>query len=213
MSKSIHVFAAVLIHLTAAVGLGAMQTWQSTAGTAIEAEFVNRTAATVTLRTAEGRLVAVNVAVLTPESQAQLPPVSAATGENATAPATAPPEATAPETSEATKLSTLSRPGGIAVPTDAEIAAFKTSWKEDDGTSYTFSGGLGPQTLTKRDQDNAARLGKIPFRVTAYFSKSKVVGGKTRSSLLDGSAYLVVLNEAGEVVVSRRENLLKLCPS
>jgi len=214
MKKSVHWFAIASLHLATAVGFGAMQTWKSTAGTTIEAEYVNRTATTVTLRTAEGRAVVVSLAALAQESHAQLPSLASATnGETPTAPAAAPTELAATGTSDAPKLSTLSRPGGIAVPTDEEIAAFKTTWKEDDGTTYTFAGGLGPQVLTKKDQGTAARHGKIPFRVTAYFSKSKVVGSKTRSSLVDGSAYIVVLNEAGEVVVTRRENLLKLCPS
>jgi hypothetical protein len=104
------------------------------------------------------------------------------------------------------------RRGDIAVPTDAEIAAFKTKW-EDGKTTYNFSGGFEPRSLGWKDRIRAAQSGRIPFRVTAYFEKSMMVGARMRSSLMDGTAFIVILNEAGEVVVSRRENLLKLCPS
>jgi hypothetical protein len=170
----------------------------------------------VSLRTPEGRTITVSIAALTAESQAQIPATAkvvasaTATAPSPTAPA---PAGAAPSTTAVPKLSASTRPGGITVPTDEEIAAFKTTLREEDGTTYTFNAGLGPKTLTKKEQSSAARLGKIPFRVTSVFSKSKLVGTKTRSSLMDGSAYLVVLNEAGEVVVARRENLLKLCPS
>ena len=40
-----------------------------------------------------------------------------------------------------------------------------------------------------------------------------MIGGKMRSVTMEGNGYIVVLNEQGEVVASKRENLAKLCPS
>ncbi len=137
----------------------------------------------------------VSLSALTAESQAQLPQ-----------------EAAKPTAS----LSSSSGPkmiGGIEPPSAEVIASFKTTSTEADGTTYNFYGRLGPQALSKKEQSSAFKTGKVPFRVTSAFSKSKLVGGKTRSETLSGTAYIVVMNEAGEVVASKRENLLKLCPS
>lgn len=195
MKKCLKTICVSSLCLAASIALSEMQTWNSTAGTALQAEFVSRSGSTVTLRSESGKTLMVSLSALTAESQAQLP-------QEAAKPATA--------------LSSNSGPkriGGIEAPSAEVIASFKTTSTEADGTKYDFYGRLGPQTLNKKAQSSAFKTGKIPFRVTSAFSKSKLVGGKTRSENMSGTAYIVVLNEAGEVVDSKRENLLKLCPS
>jgi len=201
MNKYVFSVSVALMGLTASVALSEMQTWKSTAGTSLQAEFLSRTGNMVALRTADGKTANVNIAALAPESQALIP-------QQETVVATPTPVRVA----AAAKLGPRSV-GGIEPPTSEQIAAFKKTFTEPDGTVYEFSASLGPQSLNKKEQSSAFRTGKIPYRITSTFYKMKLVDGKMRSTRMDGSAYIVFLDEAGAVVASKRENLAKLCPS
>ena len=204
-----HILPGLLLLVAATPVFAEVKTWKSTAGTSIEAEFVSKSATSITLRTAQGKTAIVPISALMPESQAQIP-----------ADAPAPPAATGTAlgsiTTPRTTLGVNRGPkpaGGLEPPTAEEIAAFKTDFTDTDGSRYAFSSGFGPQRLTKKDAEKAARLGKIPFRVTCSLDKFKLVNGKMRSVTMEGNGYIVVLDEQGQVVASKRENLAKLCPS
>ncbi|MGI5868448.1 MAG: hypothetical protein ACOX9C_03255 [Kiritimatiellia bacterium] len=103
--------------------------------------------------------------------------------------------------------------GGLQPPSAEEIAAFKTETTEADGSRISLQASFHPRSLSKKDAEKASRLGKIPFRVTCVFAQHKLVSGRMRRTMLSGNAYIVILNEQGEVIASKRENLSKLCPS
>lgn len=152
----------------------------------------------VALRTADGKTANVPVSALAPESQALLP-------QAVTVADTKPVRVIAPSAPRTI--------GGVPAPTAEDIAKFKTTFTDVDTTKYDLMASFGPQTLTKKAQSSAFKTGKIPFRVTASLYKSKMVGGKSRSTRMEGSGYIVILDETGAVVDSKRENLAKLCPS
>jgi hypothetical protein len=58
-----------------------------------------------------------------------------------------------------------------------------------------------------------AKKTKVPYRVTLELMKVKMVDGKRKFLRMDGQGYLVILNEANDVVDRKREALGKLCPS
>lgn len=200
MKTPVKIIPVALLLLAASATISEVKTWTSTAGTSIQAEFISQAGNMVTLRTPEGKTAVVPIAALAAESQAMIPKADAS--------------ATAVPARPVLGSSRGPRPvGGLEPPTDEEIAAFKTESTEADGSRYSFYGSFGPQNLSKKDAEKAARLGKVPFRVTCVFSKAKMIGGKMRSVTMEGNGYIVVLNEQGEVIASKRENLAKLCPS
>lgn len=209
MKTPVKIIPVALLLLAASAAISEVKTWTSATGTSIQAEFISKAGNMVTLRTPEGKTAVVPISALAAESQAQIP---------ATASTPSPAADSAPGTIS-TPRATLGANrgpkavGGLAPPTAEEIAAFKTDFTDTDGSRYAFHASFHPQTLSKKDAEKAARLGKIPFRVTCSLDKFKLVGGKMRSVTMEGNGYIVVLDEQGEVVASKRENLAKLCPS
>lgn len=203
MKTPVKIIPVALLLLAASAAISEVKTWTSTAGTSIQAEFISQAGNMVTLRTPEGKTAIVPISALAAESQAMIPKT------DATASA-APAQPARPVLGSSRGPRAV---GGIAPPTAEEIAAFKTDFTNPDGSRYVFYSSFGPQRLTPKEQSSAFRTGKIPFRVTCSLDKVKMIGGKMRSVTMEGNGYIVVLNEQGEVVASKRENLAKLCPS
>ena len=203
MKTPVKIIPVALLLLAASAAFSEVKTWTSTAGTAIQAEFISQVGNMVTLRTPEGKTAVVPISALAAESQVMIPKADATASAAPAAPAR--PVLGANRGPKAV--------GGLEPPTAEEIAAFKTESTEADGSRYVFYASFGPQSLSKKDAEKAARLGKIPFRVTCVFDKVKMISGKMRSVSMEGNGYIVVLDEQGEVVASKRENLAKLCPS
>jgi hypothetical protein len=92
------------------------------------------------------------------------------------------------------------------LPTDAEIAAFKTTWTDDSGTAYRFRANFG---LTKPKPANLERYkksGALPIRVTARLWAGKKL-------IKDADAEIFVLDSDGKAVIKETIKLAKLCPS
>jgi hypothetical protein len=186
-----------------------MQTWTSADGRAIEGEFVRLFGNAVTIKRANGTTVNCQLSSLNEASRQQ-----------------------AKQSAEAAKAATVkkaavpvfgAKPNGLAlsplkasgVPTEEEIKAFVTEYKETPNSdeSYEFTARFSVPSLLPADLRSFAKKKKIPYRVTVELNKTKTVDGKKRTLRVDGQAFLVLMNEAGEVVDRQREALGKLCPS
>lgn len=201
--KSIAIIAAVF---TACCVTQASQTWRYTSGNAFEGEFQRITGSALVVRRPDGSSMMIPLSRLDSASQA-LARQLASGGQPATAPA---PGGTAAATPAA---AAVARPHPEGVPTDAEIAAFKTQWTAPDGKRYLLQAGFGLPSLNESDRRKYARSGKVPYRVTISLYELKEVRGRTLSQRLDGQGNLVILSEAGDVINKERESLGKLCPS
>lgn len=192
------------VALMAGLSAAEMQSWTSVDGKSVEGEFVRCFGNTVTLKRANGTNFSVMISSLSEQSrqeakrlaQAAKAPTSKALGVK---PATL----------------TLSSSKDSGVPSDEEIKAFLTEYQATPNSDEVtqFNANFSVPTLKPDQVHDYARKSKVPFRVTLDLLKSKTVDGKKRFTRMEGQGYIVVLNEAGDVVDRKREALGKLCPS
>ena len=118
----------------------------------------------------------------------------------------------------ASKLRTLVTSGsaGGAIPTEEEIQAFVSEYKESENSkeSLSLSVRLGVPKLPPEQRKKFERTKKIPYQLTADLIKTKEVNGKKMSlRTTDGKCNVAILDENGKVIKQSSENLIKLCAS
>jgi hypothetical protein len=186
-----------------------VQTWTSVDGRTVEGEFVRLFGSSVTIKRANGATVSCMLTSLNEASREQAKQLAeaakAAPAKNGVAQATG-------AKPGAAGLSAL-KPSGI--PTEEEIKAFLTEYKETPHSpeAIEFTANFSVPFLKPDDVRAFTKKKKVPYRITVELNKVKLVDGKEKRLRMDGQAFIVVLNEAGEVVDREREALGKLCPS
>lgn len=180
-----------------AVGHAETQTWTVTDGRSIEGEFVRLFGSTVTIKRSNGMQVSVPLTALDEKSREQATILAAQGGSGKTGGFRA----------SASKAS--------GVPTEAEIAAFLTEYKEkpNDPEAYEFVASFEAPRLRPDQIKEYARKGKVPYRLTITLYKTKEINGRKQYQRQDGTGCFVVLDQTGGVVDRQRESLGKLCPS
>ena len=118
----------------------------------------------------------------------------------------------------APKLSTLttSSSTGKGFPTDEEIKAFVSEYKETENSKESLSLNVrfGVQKLAPEQKKKFERSKKVPYQLTVDLIKTKEVNGKKISTrVTDGKCNFAILDEAGKVSKQSSENLIKLCAS
>jgi|GEM_PF-1726156 len=118
----------------------------------------------------------------------------------------------------ATKMRTLVTSGsaGGAIPTEEEIAAFVSEYKETENSkeSLSLSVNLVVPKLLPEQRKKYERSKKVPYKLTVDLVKVKEVNGKKVSTrVTDGKCNFAVLNESGKVDKQSSESLIKLCAS
>jgi hypothetical protein len=118
----------------------------------------------------------------------------------------------------ASKLSTLktSSSAGGAIPTEEEIQAFVSEYKESDTSkeSLSLSVHLGVPKMPPEQRKKLERTKKVPYQITADLIKTKEVNGKRVSArTTDGKCNVAVLDETGKVVKQASTSLIDLCAS
>jgi hypothetical protein len=123
----------------------------------------------------------------------------------------------APATASAPKLSTMgsgNEPG--ALPTEEEIQAFVSSYKESETSkeSLSLSVRFGTQQVPVAQKKKYESSKKVPYALYVDLIKTKEVNGKQVSTrTTNGKCGVAILDEAGKVVKQSSENLIKLCAS
>jgi hypothetical protein len=118
----------------------------------------------------------------------------------------------------ASKLRTLVTSGsaGGAIPTEEEIQAFVSEYKESDTSKESISLGvrIGIPKLAPEQRSKYVRSKKIPYQLTVDLIKTKEVNGKrVVARTTEGKCNIAILDETGKVVRQSSENLIKLCAS
>jgi hypothetical protein len=118
----------------------------------------------------------------------------------------------------ASKMRTLVTSGsaGGAIPTEEEIAAFVSEYKETENSkeSLSLSVHIGVPKLLPEQRKKYERSKKVPYQLTADLIKTKEVNGKKVSlRTTDGKCNVAILNESGKVIEQSSVNLIKLCAS
>lgn len=207
-----------IFHIPIALGLlfmagwchAEMLTWTDKNGKSVEGEFVRLVGTTVTIKNTSGRNFAVPFSQLSEESinqakklgEAQAPAVAATPSTTDAKPAA--------ETKPAPALPPK-KPAGV--PTDEEIAAFVTEVKISETESIVLNARFSVPSLKPDAIRDYTRKKKVPYRLTVELDRVKMVDGRRRFVSMNGNAYFVILNEAGDVMARKREALAKLCPS
>ena len=176
--------------ISASLVHGEIQTWTDAAGVSIEAEYAGRNGDVIKLRDANGREASFKLTALSPESQAQIP---AETGK---------PKDPAPA------VATKPRPvGAIDLPSEEDIAAFKTDYTNDDGSMLRFHANIGPKRLTNEEKEESYKSGKILYRITCNFTRISKSGSKMTERDVGGSVNIVVLDPFGDMIFSKKASL------
>jgi hypothetical protein len=118
----------------------------------------------------------------------------------------------------AAKLSTLktSSSAGGGIPTEEEIQAFVSEYKESDTSkeSLSLNVHIGVPKMTPEQRKKFEHNKKVPYRIIADLIKAKEVNGKrVAARTTDGKCNVAVLDETGKVLKQSSENLIKLCAS
>ena len=118
----------------------------------------------------------------------------------------------------ASKMRTLATSGsaGAAIPTEEEIAAFVSEYKETENSkeSLSLSVFIRVPKLPPEQRKKFERTKKIPYQLTADLIKIKEVNGKKMSMrVTDGKCNFAILDDTGKAVKQSSENLIKLCAS
>lgn len=193
-----------------------MQTWTSADGRTIEAEFVRLFGSSVTVKRANGMTASIPLTSLNEASREQATRLAGETKavpvKEVSAQAAEAKPSTTPKPSTMLKLSTAKASG---IPSEEEIKAFLTEYKETPSSeeTYEFSASFSAPTLKPEEIKDLQRKKKVPYRLTVELCKTKQVDGKKKSVRLEGQSAFVVLNEAGDVIDRQRESLGKMCPS
>jgi hypothetical protein len=117
----------------------------------------------------------------------------------------------------APKLSTLTTSSSTekGFPTDEEIKAFVSEYKETENSKESLSLNVrfGVQKLAPEQKKKFERSKKVPYQLTVDLIKTKEVNGKLSTRVTDGKCNFAILDEAGKVSKQSSENLIKLCAS
>jgi hypothetical protein len=118
----------------------------------------------------------------------------------------------------ASKLRTLttSSSAGGAIPTEEEIQAFVSEYKESENSkeSLSLSVFLRVPKMPPEQRKKFERSKKVPYQLTADLIKTKEVNGKrVAARTTDGKCNIAILDETGKVIKQSSENLIKLCAS
>ncbi|MDD5706689.1 MAG: hypothetical protein PHR35_12265 [Kiritimatiellae bacterium] len=190
---------AILAISTALLVRAEPQDWTSVNGRTIRGEFVRMIGQTVSIRTSDGSTVSIALARLDEASRAR----AQALGRG---------EAVAASDDMGTAAGGTPQTGGV--PSDEEIAKFKTSFQQPGRSErVVFQAFFGVPNLSPQDRRKVARGGKVPYRITMDLMEVKTINGRNFSKRLEGRGNIVVLDEAGMVVDRAKEALGKLCPS
>jgi hypothetical protein len=190
--------------LAAVVSRAETQTWTSADGRTIEGEFVRLFGSSVTVKRPNGMTASFQLSSLDEASREQAKRLAEAAKSGG---------AMAGASKQSTlKLSSAKASG---IPSEEEIKAFITEYKETPTSdeSTEFFANFSVPALKPDEIKDFQRKKKVPYRVTIELCKAKIVDGKKRFVRMDGQGFMVVLNEAGDVIDRQRESLGKLCPS
>jgi hypothetical protein len=118
----------------------------------------------------------------------------------------------------APKLSVLSTSSsaGKGIPTDEEIKAFVSEYKETENSkeSLSLSVRCGVQKLLPEQRKKYERSKKVPYQLLVDVVKTKELNGKKISTReTDGKCNYAILDDKGKVTKQSAENLIKLCAS
>lgn len=118
----------------------------------------------------------------------------------------------------ASKLSVLSTSSsaGKGIPTDEEIQAFVSEYKETENSKESLSlrVNFGVPKLQPEQRKKFERSKKVPSQLTVDLIKTKEVNGKKISTrVTDGKCDFAILDDQGKVSKQSSENLIKLCAS
>lgn len=195
--------------LAAVVSRAETQTWTSADGRTIEGEFVRMFGSSVTVKRPNGLTASFQLSSLDEASREQAKRLAEAAKD---APAKSGGALAGGSKQSTLKLSSAKASG---IPSEAEIKAFITEYKETPASdeSTEFFANFSVPALKPDEIKDFQRKKKVPYRVTIELCKAKIVDGKKRSVRMDGQGYVVVLNEAGDLIDRQRESLGKLCPS
>ena len=117
--------------------------------------------------------------------------------------------------SKLSTLTTASSAGG-GIPTEEEIQAFVSEYKETDTSKESLSlhvrFGVPRMNLVQKKKFEQNK--KVPYQLFVDLITTKEVNGKrmvARST--NGKCNIAILDETGKVVKQSSENLIKLCAS
>ncbi|MEI6646585.1 MAG: hypothetical protein WCP12_11165 [bacterium] len=118
----------------------------------------------------------------------------------------------------ASKLRMLVKSGsaGGAMPTEEEIQAFVSDYKETENSKESLSLGVrfAVPKLAPEQRKKFERTKKVPYQLTVDLAKTKEINGKKMAlRVTDGKCNFAILDENGKVIKQSSENLIKLCAS
>ncbi len=105
----------------------------------------------------------------------------------------------------------------IKVPSEEEIKAFVTEYKESPASAETQAlyARFSAPKLTPENKQKYEQAKTAPYQLTIDLIKFKIVDGKkTYGGRVDkGTASFAILDEEGKVVKGMSDDLIKLCSS
>jgi len=111
------------------------------------------------------------------------------------------------------KLSSLT---GEKFPTDEEIKAFVSEYKETESSNESLSLYVRMGSTKKKtdDKKQTKLTQKIPYQLTVDLVKTKTVNNKkTVTRVTNGKCNVAILDAKGSVIKNSAENLIRLCAS
>jgi hypothetical protein len=107
--------------------------------------------------------------------------------------------------------------GEVKVPSEEEIKAFVTEYKEsaESTTTETLYADFTAPKLTAENKQKHVAAKTAPYQVTIDLLKYQTVEGKKKfAGRVDkGTASFAILDEEGKVVKGMSDDLIKLCSS
>jgi hypothetical protein len=117
----------------------------------------------------------------------------------------------------AAPVSAASATGEVKVPSEEEIKAFATEYKEsaESKTTETLYASFYAPKLSPEKQKKHIDAKTAPFQLTIDLYKLQVVDGEKKhvGRVEQGSASFAILDEEGNVVKTVTDDLIKLCSS
>jgi len=110
----------------------------------------------------------------------------------------------------------LSSSTGEKFPTDEEIKAFVSEYKETETSNESLSlhVQMGSPQKKADDKKKTKLTQKVPYQLTVDLVKSKTVNNKkTVTRVTNGKCNVAILDSKGSVVKNSAENLIRLCAS
>lgn len=117
----------------------------------------------------------------------------------------------------AAPLQPVSATGEVKAPSEEEIKAFATEYKEsaESTTTETLYARFYAPKLTPEKQKKHIDAKTAPFQLTIDLYKIQVVDGQKKyvGRVDKGTASFAILDEEGKVVKGMSDDLIKLCSS